>query len=359
MTGELASAPNRSGRMRHFGTSVTPFWCPNGRWHGNARPTSQSSSTGSCEPTTSCSVRSCGIRGGVTRDPVLRRRGPRRRRRAAPGWRRDGIAAIGTRRLRQAGAGADVAEADAAAGRHGACRRWPIARRPRPGRTVRPRRPPAAGPPGRGGGSRYHAERSGAGCWVPDAPAAHHGRGGGIEVVRQPGPRPVDARRGRGAALGARLAAGRRTGRRCRRSCDVPWGSMTGSADTSAGIPLGLKPSAVRRRAPRRPERRPGSACPALGSCSTITSLASPHVLPVSASRLDRPTVHAGYCSDHREGQRQHLEDDQRPDGNRQRRLHDPLPAARLLGGDCVAAGEVEPRRHQQGQDRQAEQEWW
>ena len=25
ITGEFASAPNRSGRMRHFGTSMTPF----------------------------------------------------------------------------------------------------------------------------------------------------------------------------------------------------------------------------------------------------------------------------------------------------------------------------------------------
>ena len=36
---------------------------------------------------------------------------------------------------------------------------------------------------------------------------------------------------------------------------------------------------------------------PALGSCSTITSSASPQVLPARASRLDRPTVHAGYWS--------------------------------------------------------------
>src|SRR5690349_3889126 len=39
-----------------------------------------------------------------------------------------------------------------------------------------------------------------------------------------------------------------------------------------------------------------GGSSPALGSCSTITSLASPQVLPVSASRLDRPLLHAGNC---------------------------------------------------------------
>ena len=103
ITGELASAPKRSGRMRHLGTSVTPFWWPNGRWHGNARPTSQSSSTGSCEPTTSCSVRSCGMRGGVT---AIQCWGARSSSVATSRtWVASrGIAASGARRLRHAGA---------------------------------------------------------------------------------------------------------------------------------------------------------------------------------------------------------------------------------------------------------------
>src|SRR6185295_12302234 len=72
---------------------------------------------------------------------------------------------------------------------------------------------------------------------------------------------------------------------------------MIGSADTSAGIPLGPKPCAVTAPRARPTGALTGASMPALGSCSTITSLASPHVLPVSASRLDRPTDQAGYCS--------------------------------------------------------------
>src|SRR5438309_3666457 len=76
---------------------------------------------------------------------------------------------------------------------------------------------------------------------------------------------------------------------------------MTGSARTSAGIPLGVKESV--RPAPRAcattgPTEPPtGDSMPALGSDSTSTSSASPHVLPVNASRLERPTDHAGYWS--------------------------------------------------------------
>src|SRR4051794_41155284 len=76
----------------------------------------------------------------------------------------------------------------------------------------------------------------------------------------------------------------------------LPSGSETGSAETSAGIPLGVKPCA--RPAPRATPTgtSTGVSMPALVSCSTSTSVARPHVLPVIASRLDRPTVHAGYC---------------------------------------------------------------
>lgn len=40
-----------------------------------------------------------------------------------------------------------------------------------------------------------------------------------------------------------------------------------------------------------------GDSMPAFGSCSTSTSSASPHDLPVRACRLERPTDHAGYWS--------------------------------------------------------------
>ena len=71
---------------------------------------------------------------------------------------------------------------------------------------------------------------------------------------------------------------------------------MTGSADTSAGMPFGVKRSEFTAPRPSAIGTPIGLNMPAFGSCSTITSLASPHVVPNSASRFDRPTVHAGYC---------------------------------------------------------------
>ena len=74
-----------------------------------------------------------------------------------------------------------------------------------------------------------------------------------------------------------------------------PGGSITGSAETSAGIPLGEKPAALAAPSPTPTGTPAGVSMPRLGSCSTITSSASPQVLPVSASRLDLPTDQAGY----------------------------------------------------------------
>src|SRR5271156_559169 len=76
-----------------------------------------------------------------------------------------------------------------------------------------------------------------------------------------------------------------------------PGRSITGSADTSAGIPFGSKPSAKPEPSASFTGTPIGDSIPALGSCSTSTSLASPQVLPVSACRLERPTDHAGYWS--------------------------------------------------------------
>src|SRR6476659_8194036 len=70
---------------------------------------------------------------------------------------------------------------------------------------------------------------------------------------------------------------------------------MTGSADTSEGIPLGLNPSEVTEPSASPTGTPMGGSRPSLGSCSTRTSSAMPQVFPVRASRLDRPTVHAGY----------------------------------------------------------------
>ena len=158
-----------------------------------------------------------------------------------------GIAASGARRLRHAGADADVGEPDAArrAGPWRPARRWPTGRRPRRGRSVRPRTTTSSGPASLlVGGNRYHADRSTAGCCVPPRQLPITGVRARVEAVRQPRPGAVDPRcRGR-AALGARLASGR-PGPSVSAKLPVPWGSMTGSADTSAGIPLGSKPCAV------------------------------------------------------------------------------------------------------------------
>ena len=62
-------------------------------------------------------------------------------------------------------------------------------------------------------------------------------------------------------------------------------------------MPLGSKPSAKLSASGSFSSAETGLSMPALGSCSTRTSVASPHVLPVSACRLERPTDHAGYWS--------------------------------------------------------------
>src|SRR5947209_7957310 len=76
-----------------------------------------------------------------------------------------------------------------------------------------------------------------------------------------------------------------------------PGRSITGSADTEDGMPLGSNPSANPSASGSFSSAETGLSMPALGSCSTSTSVASPHVLPVRACRLERPTDHAGYWS--------------------------------------------------------------
>src|SRR5580693_5655805 len=76
-----------------------------------------------------------------------------------------------------------------------------------------------------------------------------------------------------------------------------PGRSITGSAETSAGIPLGSKPSSKPASSASFTGTLIGDNKPALGSCSTSTSLASPQVLPLNACRLERPTDQAGYWS--------------------------------------------------------------
>ena len=167
ITGELASAPNRSGSIRHFGTSTTPFWwsiralAREGQAH---QPVQQHRVLRADHLLQRAQLRD--PRRGE-RDPVLRRQvvvgGYQPHLRRVAGYRRQRRPQVAPRR-----GGADVGEPDAA-GRLAvaASRRWPTARPPRPDRSARPPPPRAAARPDRRGGSRYHAERSTAGCWVP------------------------------------------------------------------------------------------------------------------------------------------------------------------------------------------------
>src|SRR6185312_9081269 len=75
----------------------------------------------------------------------------------------------------------------------------------------------------------------------------------------------------------------------------LPGCCASGSADTTGGTPLGVKFDAMPAPSPSAIGTPAGVSMPALGSCSTKTSLASPQDLPTNDSRLDRPTVHAGY----------------------------------------------------------------
>ena len=298
ITGELASAPNRSGRMRHLGGSMTPFWWPNGRWHGNARPTSQSSSTGSCEPTTCCSERSWGMRGGVT---AIQCWGARSSSLAISRiWVASaGMAARGARRLRHAGAAPTSPKPSAPPGlpsaacwsvAHWTCTSpWskrPAAETTSSGAALRSVAQPS--------GSRYQADRSIAGCCTPERQLPSTGLRAGSSPYGSRAREPlIPAAAVVPPSVPASLVLTTPSV-----SAKLPPGrSITGSAETSDGMPFGVKPSAVAEPSASPTDTPIGVSSPALGSSSTITSSASPQVLPVSACRLDRPTDHAGYWS--------------------------------------------------------------
>ena len=270
ITGELASAPNLSGRMRHFGASMTPFWWAYGRWHGKASPTSQSSSTGSCEPTTSWSVRSCGIRGGVR---AIQCCGPGRRRwRPASLRRRCGNRGQRCPQVAQGRRRADVGEADAA------CGLAVVARHPRP--RHRGRRPCGrSAPPGsrdrsrslQSAGSRYHAEQEpqAAGCRSASCPSPACGPGSRVKGGRAPEP-STPARGVVPPSVSAWVVDSSPWGESAK-LLDVPGPPITSSAERLLGMPFGPNPSLV--AAPRAsPARAPaGVSMPAWGFCSTIT----------------------------------------------------------------------------------------
>ena len=230
---------------------MTPFWWPNGRWHGKAsadQPVQQHRILRADDLLQGPQLRDPRRGDG---DPVLRRQvvvvgdqphlggvgGDRGQRRAqvAPGrWRAD----VGEPERRPLGSPSSPA--------HCTTRRR--------GRSVR-RADTTSSDDDRSrslqsAGSRYHAERSTRGLLGAAAPAAHHRRAGRVEVERQPGAGAVDPGPRRGAALGAGLAA-RSSCSLCALSAkllEVPGPPpVTSSADRLVGMPLGPNPSRAAR----------------------------------------------------------------------------------------------------------------
>ena len=91
---------------------------------------------------------------------------------------------------------------------------------------------------------------------------------------------------GGGAALGARLRFGDVSRRRCRRNCGRPDVPSPGRRRRRRECRWGRSPRRDTAPSASLTGPRPGCSMPALGSCSTSTSLASPQVLPVSASQV-------------------------------------------------------------------------
>ena len=217
-----------------------------------------------------------------------------------------GIALSGARRLRQAGDGADVGEADAAARlvAGGLLVGGPLHRRPRPGRTVRrptttssgPRLAPVGGQPV----PRRAQHAPAAACRTASCPSPACGPGRGRRAAGRaepltpaaavvppsvPGSLPVTTPPSVSAKLP--LPGRFRSPGRPRRRRESRWGRS---------LPRWPRP------ARRRPARSIGVSSPSLGSCSTITSSASPQVLPVERLEVgpaDRP---GRVLVDHRRG---------------------------------------------------------
>src|SRR5947199_386585 len=137
----------------------------------------------------------------------------------------------------------------------------------------------SSGPAWLRGGSRYHAERSAAGCWVPERQLPITGVRAGSRLY---GSRARDPFTPAAAVVPPSVPASFADTVPVSVSAkfEVPGDSITGSADTSAGIPLGPKPSDVTSPSALLTGTPIGVSSPAFGSCSTITSLARPQVLP-------------------------------------------------------------------------------
>ena len=158
-----AESVGQDSPLGHFGDAVL---VADGRWHGNPSPTSQSSST---DPRSRRVLQGAQLRDARWRhrDPVLGSRS----------------SSVATRRTQWRRPGSRPSEPAGCARRAPRRRRrtrdrrpavpWPPVRRSAHCRPTSPgsKRPAAAttsnGPAVAPGGSRYHAERSTAGCWVP------------------------------------------------------------------------------------------------------------------------------------------------------------------------------------------------
>ena len=270
-----------------------------------------------------------------------------------------GIADMGARRFRHAGEAPTSANPTPPPGSSSAaCSSVAHCTATSPGSN----RPAAAttrsGPASSRGGSRYHAERSSAGCWVPlrQLPIT-----GVLAGSRSNGSRARDPFTPAAAvvppSVPASLSVTSLSGVSAKLVA-VPGPPITSSADTSLGIPLGPNPSEVPAPSASPTGTPTGISTPVLGLSSTSTSSAIPHVLPVSASRFDRPTLHAGYWSimanvsdSTSKTTTSHVAI---ANGDWMIRRHRKAPCP-VRGG--VVAGEVEPRGQQQRQHQQPEKE--
>ena len=266
-------------------------------------------------------MRSCGIARRGERDPVLRVAGRRRWRPAAPAVASRGIA---RQRCPQ------VAPGRGARRRRRTRRRLPArpsssahctttspgSKRPRPRTTRSEDRSRSLAV----GGSRYHADRSTAGCWVPLRQLPITGVRAGSRLN---GSRARDPLTPAAAVVPPSVPASLAltvAGLGVGEVADVPGFSITGSAETSVGMPLGPNPSAVTAPSASPTGDADGSQQPGVGVLFDHHVVGQPARL--AGERLE---VRAADCSTPGTGRSSPSvsdstsNNDQHPRGNRQR----------------------------------------
>ena len=211
-------------------------------------------------------------------------------------------------------------------------------------------------------GSRYHADRSTAGCCVPLRQLPITGVRAGSRLN---GSRARDPLTPAAAVVPPSVPAcvGRRLRPRAESAklLDVPGPApITSSAERLVGMPFGPNPSVVGRAEGIADRRADGSQHAGVGILfdhhvvGQPAPLAGDRAQVGAAVRPRRPQV------GHAEGQRQHFEHDEQPRGNRQRRLDDPrqpaLVCRRVASGRGRRSGTTPPPA---GRRRPGRAAWW